>query len=105
MPFGVTNAPIVFMDYINKFSVHFFYYFVVAFIYGILIYSKTFKEHLRTILQILRDKQLYVKLSKCELWLDKVKFLGHVQRMRINGPNQSGSNPTMVTTKDINRSS
>ncbi|KAA3477440.1 RNA-directed DNA polymerase-like protein [Gossypium australe] len=35
-------------------------------------------EHLRLVLQILRDKQLYAKFSKCEFWLNEVSFLGHV---------------------------
>ena len=55
--------------------------FVVVFIDGILVYSKTREEqeeHLRILLQTLRDRQLYAKLSKCEFWLDKVSFLGHV---------------------------
>ena len=36
------------------------------------------EEHLRVVLQILREHQLYVKLSKCQFWLDSVAFLGHV---------------------------
>jgi len=63
------------------FFVHFLDQFVVVFIDDILIYSKTFEEHEehpRTVLQILKDKQLYAKLSKCECWLEEVKFLGHV---------------------------
>ncbi|RVW43066.1 Retrovirus-related Pol polyprotein from transposon 17.6 [Vitis vinifera] len=55
--------------------------FVVVFIDDILVYSKSREEHerhLSIVLQTLRDKQLYVKLKKCEFWLDKVSFLGHV---------------------------
>ena len=54
---------------------------MVVFIDDILIYSKSHeehKEHLRQVLQVLRDKQLYANLSKCEFWLEEVKFLGHV---------------------------
>jgi hypothetical protein len=54
--------------------------FVVVFINDILIYSKSKAEHakhLRIVLQRLRDHKLYTKLSKCEFWLDSVKFLGH----------------------------
>jgi len=35
-------------------------------------------EHLRLVLSVLREKQLYAKLSKCEFWMDEVQFLGHV---------------------------
>ena len=55
--------------------------FVVVFVDNNLIYSKSEEEHedhLTVILQILRDHQLYAKFSKCEFWLTKVKFLGHV---------------------------
>jgi len=81
MPFGVTNAPTVFMDYMNRIFWPFLDKFVVVFIDDILIYSKTQEEHvehLRLVLGILREKRLYAKLSKCEFWMDEVQFLGHV---------------------------
>ena len=81
MPFGVTNASAIFMDYINKIFHPFLDQFVVVFIDDILIYSKTLKEHeehLKIVLQILKEKKLYAKFSKCEFWLEEVKFLGHV---------------------------
>jgi len=80
MPFGVTNAPAVFMDYMNRIFRPWLDKFVGVFIDDILIYSRTREEHadhLRVVLKILRDHQLYGKLSKCEFWLEEVQFLGH----------------------------
>ncbi|XP_052736651.1 uncharacterized protein LOC128197860 [Vigna angularis] len=68
MPFGVTNAPAVFMDYMNRIFRPYLDKFVVVFIDDILIYSKTqaeHEEHLRAVLSVLREKELYAKLSKC----------------------------------------
>ncbi|XP_073222503.1 uncharacterized protein [Cicer arietinum] len=81
MPFGVTNAPAIFMDYMNRIFHPFLDKFVVVFIDDILIYSKSLEEHevhLRQVLQVLKVKRLYANLGKCEFWLEEVKFLGHV---------------------------
>ncbi|GJT41997.1 putative nucleotidyltransferase, ribonuclease H [Tanacetum coccineum] len=59
MPFGLTNAPAVFMDLMNR----------------------SIKEHegnLKLILKLLKEEELYTKFSKCEFWLSKLQFLGHV---------------------------
>nr|GEY62768.1 putative reverse transcriptase domain-containing protein [Tanacetum cinerariifolium] len=59
MPFGLTNAPTVFMDLMNR-------------------NKEEHEEHLRIILELLQKKKLYAKFSKCEFWLDSMKFLCHV---------------------------
>jgi hypothetical protein len=78
--FGLTNALAYFMYLMNSVFMNELYKFVVVFIDDILIYSKSKAEHakhLRIVLQRLRDYKLYAKFSKCEFWLDSVKFLGH----------------------------
>ena len=81
MPFGLTNAPAAFMDWMKRVFSLYLDKFVIVFIDDILVYSggpEEHVEHLRTVLQILRERQLYAKFSKCQFWLDKVAFLGHV---------------------------
>jgi hypothetical protein len=81
VPFGLTNAPAIFMNLMNKIFMPYLEKFVIMFIDDILIYSKDKEEHakhLRIALQTLREHQLYAKFSKCEFWLDQVEFLGHV---------------------------
>src|ERR1041385_8005991 len=81
MSFGLTNAPAYFMSMMNKIIMEFLDKFVVVFIDVILIYSKNeaeHEEHLRLVLEKLREHQIYAKFSKCEFWLKEVGFLGHV---------------------------
>ena len=81
MSFGLTNAPAAFMSLMNEIFKPYLDLFVIVFIDDILVYSKSKKEHeehLRMVLEMLREKKLYAKFSKCEFWLDAVSFLGHV---------------------------
>ena len=75
MPFGLTNAPAAFMDLMNRVFKPQLDKFVVEFIDDILIYSRSkveHEQHLRVVLQILREKRLYAKFKKCEFWLSSV---------------------------------
>jgi hypothetical protein len=81
MSFGLTNAPAFFMNLMNSVFMDYLDKFVVVFIDDILIYSQSEEEHvdhLKMVLQRLREHQLYAKLSKCEFWINEVQFLGHI---------------------------
>jgi hypothetical protein len=80
MSFGLSNAPAYFMYLMNSVFMQELDKFIVVFIDDILIYSKNPEDHakhLHVVLRRLRDHHLYAKFSKCEFWLDTVKFLGH----------------------------
>ncbi|GKB96396.1 putative reverse transcriptase domain-containing protein [Tanacetum coccineum] len=69
------------MDLMNRVCKPYLDKFVIVFIDDILIYSKDkkeHKEHLKAILELLKKEKLYAKFSKCEFWILKVQFLGHV---------------------------
>ena len=81
MPFGLTNVPATFIDLMHRVFQPYLYHFVMVFVDDILIYSQSewkHEYHLRIVLQLLRDHQLYAKFSKCDFWLTKVRFLSHV---------------------------
>nr|GFC32267.1 putative reverse transcriptase domain-containing protein [Tanacetum cinerariifolium] len=81
MPFGLTNALAVFMDLMNRVCKPYLDKLMIVLIDDILIYSKDEKEHeehLKAILELLKKEELYAKFSKCEFWIPKVQFLGHM---------------------------
>ncbi|WMV46207.1 hypothetical protein MTR67_039592 [Solanum verrucosum] len=81
MSFGLTNAPSIFMDLMNKIFKPYLDMFFIIFIDDILIYSRSERDHashLRIVLQTLKDKELYAKFSKYDFWLESVAFLGHI---------------------------
>ena len=81
MPFGLTNAPAAFMDLMNKVFQPYLDQFGVVFIDDILIYSQSeveHEDHLRIVLQLLRDHRSFSKFSKYEFWLNEVDFFKHV---------------------------
>ena len=75
MPFRLTNTPTAFMDLMNQVFRPFLDQFVIMFIDDVLVYSRSEEEHeqhLRAVLQTLREHRLFVKFNKCEFWLEKV---------------------------------
>ncbi|GJU84593.1 putative reverse transcriptase domain-containing protein [Tanacetum coccineum] len=81
MAFGLTNAPTVFMDLMNRVCKLYSDKFIIVFIDDILIYSRNKEEHanhLRIILDLLCKEKLYAKFCKCDFWIRIMQFLGHL---------------------------
>lgn len=81
MPFGLTNAPTTFQATMNRIFPPFLRNFVSVFLDDILIYSKTWEDHLhhlRLVLETLRTRSFFAKLTKCDFCKDSVHYLGHV---------------------------
>lgn len=80
MPFGLTNAPACFQRLVNSLFSRYLDKFIVVYLDDILIFSNTAEEHLehlRLVLEVLRQERLYAKLSKCQFFQTEVDFLGH----------------------------
>jgi hypothetical protein len=81
VPFGLSNAPVLFMCLMNGVFREYLDKFVIVFLDDILVYSKLEEEHgnhLRMVFQVLREHQLYAKLSKCSFYQNKIHYLGHI---------------------------
>ena len=81
LPFGLTNAPATFMHLMHQSFLKLLDTCVLVFLDDILVYSRTLAEHrqhVRQVLEILREQKLYAKESKCELFKEEVEFLGHL---------------------------
>ena len=80
LPFGLCNAPSTFMTLMNNIFQPYLDEFVIVYLDDIMIFSKTLhehKQHVRKVLQLLREHKLYAKKEKCELFVTSVSFLGH----------------------------
>ena len=80
MLFRLTNAPANFMCMMNIIFSKYMDKFVLVFIDDILVYSKSkeeHEEHLRIVLRVLREHQLYAKFSKCDFYKPQIQYLGH----------------------------
>jgi len=83
MDFFLTNVLATFMRVMNDVLRPFIDDFVIVYLYGILVFSKTWEEHLKHVkhtLDVLKKENLYVKLSKCEFGKTSLNYLGHIVR-------------------------
>ena len=81
VPFGLTNAPAMFVCLMKSVLHPYLDKFVIVFIDDILVYSKNEEEHAENVvavLRLLREHQLHAKLNKCNLFQTEVHYLGHV---------------------------
>ena len=95
--FGVTNAPAQCMHLMNDVLCKFLDMFVMVFLYDILVYSKSVEEHeqnLRSVLENLRQYQLFAKAPKCYFAVSEIDFLG--QKVT-----SAGMSPTEEKTRAV----
>src|SRR5262249_6528343 len=81
LPFGLTNAPATFQTLMNDIMRPFLDRFVLVYLDDIFVYSPTpeaHEDHLRQVLQVLRENKLYAKRSKCEFFKTEIEYLGHL---------------------------
>src|SRR5829696_7248203 len=81
MPFGLTNAPATFQSLVQDILRPHLDDFVIVYIDDILIYSKNEEDHaqhVRKVLELLRQNRMYGKITKCEFFKEAVEYLGHI---------------------------
>jgi hypothetical protein len=81
MPFGLTNAPSTFQSLMNHIFQPYLRRFILVFFDDILIYSKDLDSHLTHLTQtldLLRQNQLFAKMSKCRFGCSEIEYLGHI---------------------------
>jgi hypothetical protein len=81
VPFGLTNAPTIFMCLINGIFINYLDNFVIVLLDNILIYSKSEEEHnhhFTLVMKFIREHQLYAKLRKCSFHQEKIYYLGNI---------------------------
>jgi hypothetical protein len=81
IPFGLTNAPATFQELINDTLREYLDDFITAYLDDVLIFSKTYEEHIeyiRKVLHKLKEKDLPVKLSKYKFYKQSIHFLGYI---------------------------
>jgi hypothetical protein len=81
MPFGICNAPATFMRVMNDIVRPFLDDFVIVYLDDILVFSKTWEEHVKhvkQVLEVLKRAQLFIKMSKCEFGKTSLVYLGYI---------------------------
>lgn len=81
MPFGLTNVPATFQCLMNAIFSKYTQKFVIVFLDDILVYSRSWTEHLQhlhLVLEVLQSHQLYAKMSKCSFAQTSISYLGHI---------------------------